>query len=59
MKDKQQTAVEWLTLQFDSQTFLTYYKQIEKAKEMENAQKAHAFNFGIETQRAITNKNNE
>jgi hypothetical protein len=61
MKDKQETAVEWLMKEI-SKTYIFNqhdFDMFKQAKEMENAQKAHAFNFGMETQRAITNKKNE
>jgi intergrase/recombinase len=61
MKDKQQTAVQWLIEQIECRGLVTkeLREEFKQALQMENSQKAHAFNFGMETQRLITNKNNE
>ena len=57
MKDKQETAVEWLMKEM-SKTYIFNqhdFDMFKEAKEMENSQKAHAFHLGMETQRLITN----
>jgi uncharacterized ubiquitin-like protein YukD len=60
-----QTAVEWLIHNIvEDQTIKAksmseWINIFEKAKEMENAQKAHSFHLGIEAQRLIDKGKNE
>jgi hypothetical protein len=61
MKDKQQTAVEWLIGEMSKKYIFNQddFDIFKQAKEMELDQKIEDFEVGRDVQRMINNNNNE